>query len=149
MKLIEELLKGATELGACNKTKGITTLAELVALFTSPQGREFCIKHNYPSREQWRQIADHWSAEELSRYGVYVDLPSDYTETQDNPGTIIAVGETTHIDIRIWGADKLYRIMLMHGATATITASHYAVFDIEAGNGCKYQITKDETARQL
>lgn len=145
MKLIKELLDGATALGACRKTDGIDTLDKLVALYKSPQGREFCAKHNYPSREQWTEISQHWSKEELRQRHIYIDEPQ--AQTVYNPGTAVAVGTCLHATFN--GADEAQRIIALYGANVTICADNYAVFAVAKDGTANVSITKDDTSIQL
>lgn len=145
MKLIKELLDGATALGACRKTDGINTLDKLVALYESPQGREFCAKHNYPSREQWSEIAKHWSKEELRQRHVYIDEPT--LQVAYNPGTAVVVGTSLHATFN--GADETQRIIALHGSSITICADNYAVFAVDNDDTADVAITKDDTTIQL
>ena len=145
MKMIKELLDGATALGACRKTDGIDTLDKLVALYESPQGREFCAKHNYPSREQWTEISQHWSKDELRQRHIYIDEPE--LQALYNPGTAVAVGTCLHATFN--GADEAQRLIALHGANVTICADNYAVFAVENDGTADVAITKDETCIQL
>lgn len=145
MKLIKELLEGATALGACRKTDGIDTLDKLVALYESPQGREFCSKHDYPSPEQWEEISRHWSREELHRHHIYIYEPEP--QTVHNPGTAVAVGTTLHTTFD--GADEIQRIIALHHAAVAVRADNYAVFAIDNDDTTEVSITKDNTSIQL
>lgn len=146
--MIKELLDGATALGACRKTDGIDTLDKLVALYESPQGREFCAKHNYPSREQWLRIGQHWSDEELTKRNLFID--NRYAHILErNPGYIVLVGASTKAQIVVAGADEKQTIVALHGATASITASYYAVFEMITDGTADVAITKDDTCIQL
>lgn len=147
MKLIKELLDGASALGACRKTDGVDTLDKLVELYTSPQGREFCAKHNYPSREQWSRIAEHWSREELRKRNIYVDEPT--VQCVSNPGTVVAAGAKTCLHVSLDGADNSHRIIAVRGAKVTICAENYAVYEVINDGTADIAITKDSTAVQL
>lgn len=145
MKLIKELLDGANALGACRKTTGIDTLDKLVALYESPQGREFCAQHNYPSREQWSEIAKHWSKDELHQRHIYIDEPA--MQVVYNPGTAVVVGSCLHATFN--GADEAQRIIALHGAKVTIFADNYAVFAVDNDGTADVASTKDDTSIQL
>lgn len=145
MKMIQELLDGATALGACRKTDGIDTLDKLVALYESPQGREFCAKHNYPSREQWTKISQYWSKDELHRRHIYINEPEPLALY--NPGTAVSVGTCLHATFS--GADRTQRLIALHGTKATICANNYAVFAVESDNTTDVTISKDGTSIQL
>lgn len=147
MKMIKELLDGANALGACRKTDGIDTLDKLVALYESPQGREFCARHHYPSRRQWIRIREHWSREKLRERNIYVD--EAYVRCACNPGTVVAVGSKTCLHVTLNGAEEAQRIIAIRGAKVTICAENYAVYEIINDGTADVAITKDETAVQL
>lgn len=145
--MIKELLDGAKALGACRKTDGIDTLDKLVALYESPQGREFCREHNYPSAQQWERIRDHWGRDELRKQGIYVDEAT--VQSVCNPGTAVAVGAGTCLHATLSGSDELQRIIAVRGARVTICAEDYAVFEAVNDGTANIAITKDATVVQL
>lgn len=147
MKMIKELLDGAKALGACRKTDGIDTLDKLVALYESPQGREFCAEHNYPSRLQWIHIREHWGREELRKRNIYVDEPT--VQCVSNPGTVVAVGTKTCLHITLNNADNAHRVIAIRGTKVSICAEDYAVFEVVNDGTADIAITKDTTAVQL
>ena len=51
MKAIDEILQKALQMGACNKSNGVTDWKTLVWLFFTPQGIEFCEKNGIEPRE--------------------------------------------------------------------------------------------------
>ena len=145
--MIKELLDGAKALGACRKTDGIDTLDKLVALYESPQGREFCSEHNYPSRQQWIHIRAHWGREELRKRHIYVDESN--VQCVCNPGMVVAVGANTCLHATLNNADNAHCIIAIRGAKVTICAENYAVFEVLNDGTADVAITKDETAIQL
>lgn len=147
MKMIKELLDGAKALGACRKTDGIDTLDKLVALYESPQGREFCAEHNYPIRTQWMRIVEHWGREELRMRNIYVDEPA--VRCVCNPGAVVAVGSSTCLHVTLNGADEFHRIIALQGAKVTICAENFTVFEIINDGTADVAITQDSTAAQL
>lgn len=148
MKIIKELLDGATALGACRKTDGVDTLDKLVALYESPQGREFCARHNYPSREQWLGISNNWSIEELTAHNIFIDGASR-RGIERNPGYIVLVGASTKAQILLEGANKKQTIIALHGANVDITAIDYAVFEVLTDDTAHISIYKDKSVIQL
>lgn len=140
MRKIANIKKGAKTIGSCNKIRMVTSYESLVRLFFSPQGREFCETHNYPSLDQFREIR-----EEVHPYNVYVDS-GDITTS--NIHKIALVGNT-HATINAQGVEDVYTIILMHGATANVKATNYAVIHIVNISGGEVAIDTDKTTKIL
>ena len=145
--MIKELLEGAKALGACRKIDGIDTLDQLVELYESPQGREFCMERSYPSRQQWTGIRDHWGGEELCKRNIYIDAAG--AGCVCNPGTVVAVGSETCLHATLSGADEMQRVIALCGANVTICAENYAVFEVINDGTASVAVTKDATVVQL
>lgn len=136
---VSELLSMAGSLGACDKSGKATDWKSVCWLFFTPQGREFCAKHNFPSLESFRLIK-----EEVLKYGVYVDSGGIKLSDVEN---IALVGDTS-AELTYSGADVIHRVILMHGAKAVIHASRYAVISVLNISG-SYEVVNDGTARVL
>ena len=121
-KLIEQISEDAHYLGACDKITGSEDLEGIVRLLFSPQGREFCIKNQFPSMEVFRKFIKYHP----DRYGVYIDAGRiDLVEPKD----VFIVGNTTatiHIE-----ATASHRICVMHGGSVSVYAGGYSVAKIE------------------
>lgn len=128
MKLVDEAIR----LGACKKVARVKDFDSLARLFFTPQGREFCLENDYPSLEQFRGM-------NLEGYPVYVDT----TVVMKNQDVALI---NSHGELTFDGVDKAYTVLLMHGATANIHASNYAVVLVE-GDGAR--VFTDETAKVL
>lgn len=131
---VDEILNNAIQLGACQESSKATDWKSLVRLFFSPQGMEFCKKHNFPSLEAFRQMDG-----VISSLGVYVD--NAYNATNED---IALVGDSQS-ELRFSGTDKPYKVILMHGAKAKIYAGMYSVVKIENISG-EYEVFNDGTA---
>lgn len=122
----------AESLGACRLTHAITDWRSAVNVMFSPQGREFCKAHGYPTAEQFRQMPD------LQSLGVYVDAGEiDICCDKD----ICIVGDT---QARVFAAENtsLHRLLVFHGASAQIIASNYSVTNVtNIGGKIKAEIT--------
>lgn len=138
MNTVNEIIKSASLLGACDKSKGVSDWKSLAWLFFTPQGREFCENNNFPSLEVFRGMND------VSKYGVFVDSGDIQRENDIN---IALIGETT-AELTYSGSDSVHRIILMHGAKAKIRASKYAVILIVNISGW-VEVEKDETVAIL
>ena len=138
MSKIEDIRVEALALGACDKVVDVTDYKSLANLFFSPQGREFCAKHNYPSLEMFRKIKGG-----AKPYRVFVDAGDIVACNEPN----IAIVGNTHARIKIRGVDSLYHIVVMHGATAEIFVEHYAVVEILNISGGEVAIHNDKTTK--
>ena len=113
---------------SCDLFKGTEDMESLAALLTSPQGAEFCITHRFPNLAVFRLFKP-FSPE---RYNIYIDAGEI---TLIEPKKAVLVGRTKAvIDCRTLAR---HEVMLMHGATAVVNASGWAVVAIKATTGCQ------------
>lgn len=126
----------AESLGACRLTDAITDWRSAVRVMFSPQGREFCKAHKYPSAEQFRQMPN------LQSLGIYVDAGEiDVCCDRD----VCIVGNT---QARIFANENtsLHRLLVFHGASAKIIASNYSVTNV-TNIGGKIKAEKTDNAK--
>ena len=114
----------AEKLAACNIFKGTEDIAGIARLFTSPQGVEFCLAANFPNLATLR-LFKRFNPE---RYGIYIDAGDI---TLKNPKTAVLIGRTT-ATVKCDTCEN-HTVITMHGATATVLASGWAVVRTEAG----------------
>lgn len=136
MDAIDKIMKSASLLGACEKSGSVSDWKSLVWLFFTPQGREFCEKHNFPSLETFRQMK-----EEVAEYGVFVDAGHIACSGEAH---LALIGDTS-AELAYSGVECVHKLILMHGAKAKIKASRYAVILIVNMGGCEVEIEKDDT----
>ena len=120
----------ALRLGQCGKLTGREDIVELVGLLRTPQGREFCLRNDFPNIDIWRMLD---KAERLERFGIHVD--KGVVDVSD-PRDIILVGDTQGV---IGCTDGRHRIMLLHGAEAKVSAMGWSVVSVECSEGCKIE----------
>lgn len=137
---IRDIINSAHSMGACSKLDKISDYRSLVTAFFTPQGIEFCEKHNYPSIETLRTIKEF-----VKSRGVYVDRSNVSLKGRRH---ICLVGDT-HANIEAQDVKFVHTVILMHGATATIHASNYAVIKVINISGGKVEIIKDKTVVEL
>ena len=137
---VSDVMKSALELGACGQSGKATDWKSLCWLFFTPQGREFCENNNFPSIEIFRNMKTN-----VEKYGVYVDAGDIQIKNNVNIGII---GDT---DAMLEYDDNtvVHKIILMHGAKATIKASNYSVINLTNVNNCQVTIINDGTAKIL
>ncbi len=136
MKTVSEIMESAAWLGACSKSEGVSDWKNLVWLFFTPQGREFCEENNFPPLGMFREMS-----KEVERYGVYVDAGSIKVCNAEN----IAVIGDTEAEMVFTDNSRVHKVILMHGGKARIEASNYAVILLVNVGNCEVEINKDET----
>lgn len=122
------LFNMAEKYRTCCMFKGDETLEQIVDLYKSTQGLEFCLRYHFPSIETLRLFKN----DHPERFGVYIDAGDIVI---DNPAQkILLIGDTTG---KITCSEtRRYEIGVLHGASATINASGWSVVAIEAETGC-------------
>lgn len=139
--MIERIINEAKALGACDKTTGINTFAGLVELFFSPQGREFCQKNTFPDMSVWEGIKNQFPGAEPQ--GLYINAGHVHVHDKENVAIVGQSSATLHFS----RPERAHRVVVMHGAKATIVARDYAVVNVTAiGPDCEVIIDKDETS---
>ena len=138
--MIKKITKAAAALGACSKSAEATDWRSLAWLLFSPQGREFCEQHNFPSVPMWSEIKRECDAE---KYGVFIDAGYIHIHDRENVAVIGKTNATLHFS----SPDRAHRVIVMHGGSVTIKARNYAVVNVvKVGTDTEVTIDKDETA---
>lgn len=117
----------ADRLARCDMFKGTEDIAELARLFTTPQGIEFCLAANFPNLSIFRLFK---RLDNTQKYGFYIDAGNI---TLKNPKTAVLIGRTTATVV--CDTCAAHTTVTMHGASATVLASGWAVVRTEAGTG--------------
>lgn len=133
---VKEVLNKAVGLGACAQSSKATDWKSLVWLFFSSQGREFCRDNNYPTLEMFRAMKGN-----IEAYGVHVE--EDVKAINENKAIIGGTAELTY-----HGADKAYKVIIMHGASVHLKVGNYAVVRVENISG-SFTVDNDGTGRIL
>lgn len=136
MQTVNDIMKVASLLGACDKSHGVSDWKSLAWLFFTPQGREFCEENSFPTLEQFREMDS-----QIANYGVLVDAGNVNRENDDK----IALIGKTDAELTFTDSSKVHKVILMHGATAHITARNYVVILLVNIGGCEVLIDKDDT----
>lgn len=128
--IIRQIYAQAKLIGACPRFTGQEkTLEDIVALFTSAQGMEFCIKNRFPNIATFRLFKPYGVD---SKYGIYIDAG---VITLKNPGRAILIGRTS-ATVNCDENSRRHEIVLLHGAKAVVNASKWAVASVTASTGC-------------
>lgn len=131
----EQIYNQAQKKGACPLLKGTENTDELISLFFTPQGIEFCTKHNFPTMEILSRFKGAYAADR----GIYVDTPVRLK----NPARIALFGKKTIASIKYDDNTKRHEVIVMYGAKVKIEASGYAVVFVTNCGGDVEAIAKD------
>lgn len=135
--MIEDIMKSASRLGACNNSGKVSDWKSLAWLFFSPQGREFCEEKNFPELSMFQRMKSY----NPEKFGVFVDFGK---VSCSNDKDIALIGDTCG-ELKFDENNVVHKVILMHGAKAHITASNYVVLLVVNIGGCEVSIDKDET----
>lgn len=125
---------------ACRMFKGSEDLEQLIALFTSPQGMEFCQSRHFPDMDTLRRFKPY----NVERFGVYID--AGHINLHNAP-KVVLIGDTTAT--LIYDNRGGHEVFLMHGAQAAITASGWAMVFVSSEDGCTVINTERDRAKIL
>lgn len=139
-QLISQIHEAAQQLGACDKFKGNETIDELVELLYSPQGREFCIGHEFPSLDTLRKFKKLG----VEQYDIYIDAGTIRLQEREN---LFLIGNTTASIICT--QTKRHAVYLMHGAFARIEAYNYALVHVEHDTQSIAKVELNNDAREI
>lgn len=130
----------AAKLNACQMFKGDESIEDLAALMFSPQGVEFLTRYKFPDLAVFRKFKRYSPA----KLGVYIDAGQI---TLENPEKAFLVGNT--VAVLRFDELKAKRVVMMHGAKATVEASGWAVVKIDTDGTCNVEIKKSDHAKVL
>lgn len=138
--LIKQIHRAAVELGACAKFTGQESLLDIIELLYSPQGREFCISHEFPTIDVLRKF----KRLGVDRYGIYIDAGTINVREREK---VFLIGNT---QARIsCSQTQRYECYLMHGAFARIAAHDYACVHVEHDTQSIAQVELNDNAREI
>jgi len=135
----EQVYKEVKRKGACLMLKGTENIDDLIKLFFTPQGIEFCTKYKSPNLETFRRFR----GMQVARGGFYIDTP---VKAKNLP-RVALIGSETVAELEFTETAG-YTVVLMHGAKAKITASGYAVVFLHDAGG-DVEIIQKDNARVL
>lgn len=114
---------------ACDLFKGTErTVEELVEVFLSPAGMEFCRKYHFPSISALRLFKKYGVDK---KFGIYIDAGA---LTLKNPKRAVFIGNTS-ATVYCDTLEK-HEIQLLHGAKAVVNAFDWSVVFVKAVEGC-------------
>jgi hypothetical protein len=132
----EQVYKEVDAAGQCGLLKGRENIIELMDLFFEPKGVEFCTKYNLPGLATFRCFR----GEQAESGGFYIDTPVK----AENLFRAALIGRETVAELE-YTETEAYTVVLMHGASAKITAGGYSVVRVINAGG-KVEIVKKDHA---
>ena len=138
--MYEELFRKAKELGVCGRLHGTEDKKRLLRLLCTPQGVEFCTKNLFPDIAMCRVF----KGELAEKMGVFVETDV----TAQNLPFVFLVGKC-HAELEYTDSKKLHQVILMHGATANIKASNWAVVSVNTDGGGSVNIEETDRAKVI
>lgn len=121
----------------CNMFKGTEDLQDIIRLYTSAQGLEFCMRYHFPNLATLRLFKKY----NVEKYDIYIDAGAI---TLENPTRAILIGRTS----ATINCDTLkkHEVVLLHGANAIVNASKWSVVFVKAEQGCTFIKNPSENA---
>lgn len=138
MDLIKELYEAAQPLNACGLFTGQETFEDMIKVFLTPQGIEFCIKNDFPDKSYLRPIKER----NVSEMGIWIDAGEKELR---NERIVVLVGNC-NFKLVYDTLEYPCKVVLMKGARAKIIARGFSVVKIEAQEGCEYKVKKGRFA---
>lgn len=130
-ELIRNIYEQARLIGACDKFTGKEhTLEEIVRLFLSVHGIEFCLKNQFPNIATFRAFKEH--EEWLQEHGIYIDAGAISLKNRD---MVVLIGRTSAT--LVYDELKRHKVVLLQGAKATIGAWKWALVNIQKDDTCE------------
>ena len=137
-ELVKSIYRAAEPFQPCKLFNGSETFEEMIRKFLTPQGIEFCTKHDFLSKAHLQAIKERVTPDT----GVMIDKGRI---SLCNPRKIVLVGDTD-ADIEFDTLEYACRVVLMKGAKARITARGYSVVAIDQQDGCSCGIKAYDNA---
>lgn len=119
-----DIYKQFRKISRCPLFKGTENEHELIQLFLSTQGIEFCTDNNFPDLDTLKTFKT------ADKYNIYIDKNVELSNAQK----VVLIGNTKAI-LTYNDPNKRHEVILMHGAKATIKASGYAVVFVTNSGG--------------
>lgn len=124
----------------CSMLNGTESIEEALKLFITPQGIEFCTKHAFPAIEMCRRFKGP-TAESL---GVFIEQ----NVSARNLPMVFLVGKC-HAELEYDDNTSGHQVILMHGASAHIKASDWAVVYVNTEGGGEATVEIADNAKVL
>lgn len=134
MNNAKEILREAARRGACSYLHGIDDMETLVSRFSDVPVWEFCIGHDFPALDVWRDIDE----SVRRRHGIHVD---EGRISLRNPESAILAG-ATDAELHFGGDARAYMVFVLQGAKARIRAGGFAVVFVKAAASASIEVER-------
>lgn len=136
---VKEVIDKVLSLGACDFAKEYlshcNSVCDMLEFLLTERGIEFCTKVDYPTADVFAGFPYFdWDAN-----NIYSDRGNILVVNSD---IVVLVGNT-HADIRL-SFNKLFRVVLLQGATANITVKNYATVVISKSKSSTVEVLKKD-----
>lgn len=131
-------MREAIDMGACEKTGGVSDWRTMSWLFFSPQGLEFCAKNNFPPIDLFRQV----DKDMLLLYNIFIDAG---TIQRTNDSQIAVIGDT-QAELVFDDPTKVHKVVVMHGARVKLITRNYSVIKLVNIGDNSIDLRKDKTS---
>lgn len=138
MNTIDQIIGSAKDLGACPRLENGMAIKDLTLLAYSPQGREFCIKHDFPSSNLLKDI----DCRELTRYNFYrdeIDMGRSVTRN--------ACFINSRLTADVKNNAVLHHIIVLDNSDIRLYLDDYVVADINISETSRVEIFLNNTAK--
>ena len=138
MEAVKKIYEAVKGFNPCELFKGDEDFNRMMEIFTSPQGIEFCLKHNVLNSAVFEAI----EGLSLARWGVYVDAGQKRLQ---NERLAVLIGDCD-FDLEYDTLVHPCKVVLFNGARARVKASGYSVVRVEKQDGCECEVTITDSA---
>lgn len=138
MDIVERIYNSAKPFHPCGLFTGRESLEEMLEVFLSPQGLEFCVAHDFLVKADLQAL----KAMSLEDWGIWIDAGR---KASQNARIVVLVGDCD-FTLSYDTLEHPCRVVLLKGAKAQISASGYAVVSVSAQKGCSYSVNVKDHA---
>lgn len=136
--IAKRIFELARPFGPCRMFKGNESDVDLLRLFLSPQGLEFCTKYDFLKAEHFADFP----AGLLAKWGIYADTGN---VAFINEETVVLVGRCSAM-LEYDSLDYVCQVVLLGGARATIKARGWSVVRVHKAAGCECEVDRQDNA---
>lgn len=91
--MLDNILKSASALGACERLDKVKNFHSLTSLFFTPQGLEFCHKNNFPPLGIFQAHKNEVSVIEIKGGGIWLKAAANLSVCKDQGGCAVIYNE--------------------------------------------------------
>jgi len=141
MELNKYILEKATQISVCDEYAKLIPLAEtaddLLKMYVSPKGIEFCLANNFPGNEDLTKLA----GDSLNVYGVYVDQSVKLSDRS----FLVLLGNS-HGTVA-YGSYSTNQLFVKHRSSAWVTVKDHSFTLIDCFDQSEIHVSCQDSAR--